>query len=118
MSPLEEAERNSRLWHIASACESILEFSDSRTRQDYDDNRMFRLAVERGLMIIGEAMLSVAKKSPALAAQISDAPRIVALRHRLVHDYPNIDSDEVWRIIHEDVPLLLAEVRALLPPAP
>lgn len=116
MSPLEEAESNSRLWHIASACEAILDFSGPRTRQEYDDDLMFRLAVERGLTIIGEAMLSVTKKSPTLAAQISDVPRIVGLRHRLVHDYPNIDSDEVWRIIHEDVPLLLAEVRALLPP--
>lgn len=35
MSPLEDAERYSRLWHIAGACAAIVEFAEGRTLNDY-----------------------------------------------------------------------------------
>jgi uncharacterized protein with HEPN domain len=34
--------------------------------------------------------------------------RIAAFRNLLVHDYPGIDVERVWEIIHRDVPGLKA----------
>src|SRR3954447_6031086 len=118
MSPLEEAERESRLWHIADSCAAILEFTNGHAVEDYVNDRMLHRAVERELTIIGEAMVRLRKVYPEIASKITDVPDIIAFRNRLIHDYPQIDDDDVWRIIHDDLPRLLAEVRALLPPAP
>jgi uncharacterized protein with HEPN domain len=115
MSPLEEAERNTRLWHIVDACKAILKFTTSRTASDYERDEMLRAAVERKLMIVGEAMARLSKCDADATSAITNAGAIVGLRNRIVHDYPGIDSSEVWSIVQRDLPLLLAEVQALLP---
>jgi uncharacterized protein with HEPN domain len=45
-------------------------------------------------------------------------PDIIGFRNKLIHDYPDVEDAQMWKMIHDDIPLLLAEVRALLPPAP
>jgi len=114
MTPLEEAERKSRLWHILDACEQLMEFTASRSAADYQSDRMLRLAVERLFIIIGEAVSRLRVADPNTASRILDAVQIVAFRNQLVHNYPTINDDEVWAIIQHDVPLLLADVRRLL----
>jgi uncharacterized protein with HEPN domain len=37
-------------------------------------------------------------------------PSIVAMRHRLVHAYFDINLDTVWNTVVEDLPPLLAEL--------
>lgn len=107
MSPLEEAERQSRLWHIANACAAIIRFTKGRTLSDYLPDEMLHSAVERQLTIVGEAMVRLRKADPEIASAITDVPEIIRFRNKLIHDYPEIDDAEVWRIIQEDVPLLL-----------
>jgi hypothetical protein len=43
---------------------------------------MLRMAVERALTIIGEALSQLAKLDPALAGQLSEHQRIIAFRNR------------------------------------
>lgn len=47
--------------------------------------------------------------------------RIVAFRNVLIHGYAALDQQQVWRVIHESLPGLIAAVVALLaesgPPA-
>lgn len=117
MSPLEEAERNSRLWHIANACAAIVEFAEGRTFTDYLNDDMLHSAIERKLTIIGEAMVRLRKVDPAIASKISDVSQIIGFRNKLVHQYPDIEDAQVWKIVGEQIPLLLSEVRALLPPS-
>jgi uncharacterized protein with HEPN domain len=114
MTPLERAERQSRLSHIADACAAVLRFAEDRPRDEYDTDLMLRSAIERQLTIVGEAMVRLREADPEISSQISDVPRIIAFRNRLVHGYDTVDSDQVWAIIQRDLPRLLAEVRALL----
>lgn len=37
------------------------------------------------------------------------------MRHRLVHEYHNLDVDLLWRVVTEDVPALIAALDPLLP---
>ncbi len=115
MTPLEEAERQSRLWHIAEAAAKIIEISASRSFDDYESDLPFRWAIERGLTIIGEAMVRLRKADPDIGSKITDVPDIIGFRNKLVHDYPEIEDAQVWKIIREQIPLLLSEVRSLLP---
>jgi len=43
--------------------------------------------------------------------------KIVDFRNLLVHGYSAVEADRVWDMIQQRLPRLLAEVRALLPPA-
>jgi uncharacterized protein with HEPN domain len=38
---------------------------------------------------------------------------IIATRNRLIHGYLGIDDDTLWSIIREDVPAIVAALRAL-----
>ena len=116
MTPLEEAERQSRLWHIAEACSAVLEFTSGRSIEDYKSTRMLQSAVERELTKLGEAMRRLRQVYPDISSKITDVPGIIGFRNQLIHNYPAIDAEEVWEIVKHEVPRLLAEVRALLPP--
>jgi len=39
--------------------------------------------------------------------------RIVGLRHRIVHEYFDVDLDLVWAIVHTELPPLKAQLRAM-----
>jgi uncharacterized protein with HEPN domain len=43
---------------------------------------------------------------------------IAGMRHKLIHDYDQVDLEEVWRTVTSDVPTLLAQLQALAPPPP
>jgi uncharacterized protein with HEPN domain len=38
---------------------------------------------------------------------------IVATRNRLIHGYLGIDDDTLWSIVRDEVPALLARLRAI-----
>lgn len=77
---------------------------------------MLRRAFERELMVIGEAVGRLANVDPDISSQISDVRAIISFRNKIVHDYPDLDDVKIWNIVMTDIPTLLAEVRALLPP--
>ena len=99
---------------VLKSCGFIRTATTGRTLADYEADEMLRLSVERSFEIIGEALLRVERDEPAILAAISDYRRIVGFRNRLVHGYDVIDNTIVWEIIQRNLPVLSAEVRALL----
>ena len=118
MNQIELLERRARLWHIEQAAAEILEFISSKTISDFDSDRMLKAAVERDLIIIGEALSRAMAVDPTLIEQISDVRGIIGLRNQLIHNYPQIEAEQVWQILQTDLPKLLSEVRALLSSSP
>ncbi len=99
---------------IIDACDTI-ELALSRVDTDgYLSDRVIRSAVEREFIIIGEAVASLGRTDPNLAARITHARFIVGFRNRLAHEYAAIDDEAVLRIAQHDVPVLRDEVRSLL----
>lgn len=41
---------------------------------------------------------------------------IIGMRHRLIHDYSNIELEQVWSTAAEDIPALIAMLEPLVPP--
>ncbi|HEX2059646.1 MAG TPA: HepT-like ribonuclease domain-containing protein [Thermoanaerobaculia bacterium] len=107
-------EIETRLSHIASACEKVLRVTRGLTYEQYVSHDLVPDVVERQLTIVGEAMTRVAKLDPALAARVGEYPRIIAFRNQIVHNYPDIDADAIWTVIQRDVPALLERVRNAL----
>ena len=84
-----------------------------RVRADLDTDRLFQLAMTRLLEIVGEAAGRVSVSTRDQHPQIAWS-EIVALRNRLIHGYDAVDCDVMWQIVQLDVPVLAAELRAIV----
>ena len=76
--------------------------------------------IERRIEIVGEAARHV---SDAFEAAHPEIPwrQIVGTRHRIAHEYAEIDYDVVWRIVSLHLPALIGHLEPLvesLPPDP
>lgn len=102
------------LLDIQSAAALALDFVSGRTLADYEASAMVRAAVERQCEIIGEALAKLAKADEAVATRICEYRRIIAFRNILIHGYADVDHRLVWDVVTTKVPILAAEVGALL----
>ena len=99
---------------IRDAATFILESVHDTTEDAYEHNRMLRQSIERNFEIIGEAVRRLTQHDPATVQHISGYTHIIAFRNILVHGYDQLDQSIVWQVIQHDVPVLLADVAALL----
>jgi uncharacterized protein with HEPN domain len=101
------------LYDVANACEAIRQFTMDKTLRDYQNNLLLRSAVERQLMIIGEALNQAVHLQPELSEQISEVREIVNLRNVIVHGYAVVENETIWGIVTEEVPALAKQVNKL-----
>ena len=99
---------------IRDAAQFIVDETTGTTLAAYRQDRRLRQVVERNFEIIGEAMRRLSNHDPATANRITEAGPIIAFRNVLIHAYDVVDHDRVWRVIHEALPTLKAEVEHLL----
>ena len=57
---------------------------------------------------------ALAEQDAAVAARISEYPRIIAFRNMLIHGYASVDDRLVWDVVETKLPVLRREVDALL----
>ncbi len=88
------------------------------TFAEYSSNEMVRLAVERLLEIVGEALSVALKLDPSLQDRFPNLRRAVGLRNRIIHGYDDINDAVIWDIIQTNVPPLASELDELLGDAP
>lgn len=99
---------------MVEAAESIGRFIADRERLALDSDQMLLFALTRAVEIIGEAASKVSAETRATTAAVPWA-EIVAMRNRLIHAYFDIDHDILWKTAVNEVPDLLALLRAILP---
>ena len=101
------------LFDIQEACDALVEHTSSTpTLSAYLANRTVRAAVERELIVIGEAVNRIRKGPSGL--ELTDAQRIVQFRNHIVHGYDSIQHAAVWQVMQQHVPALRVEVTRLL----
>jgi uncharacterized protein with HEPN domain len=99
---------------IAKAAGLVAQFTAGKTFADYMEDAMLRAAVERQFEIVGEALVRLAKRDPAVAARIGEHQRIIAFRNVLIHGYNNVDDLLVWGVVESKLSALRRDVAALL----
>jgi uncharacterized protein with HEPN domain len=99
---------------VAGACAAIARFLAGADFAAYRESELTRSAVERQLIVIGEAVNALLRLEPSLADRISHARRIVDFRNQLAHDYAAVNHAVVWSIATSEVPVLGAECEAIL----
>lgn len=101
-----------RLLDIMEAIERIERYTAGGREAFYGDELIQVWAIHH-LQAIGEAARNV---SDALRATYPEIPwaSIVAMRNVLVHDYLDVDLDEVWATVEHDLPDLKQKIAAIL----
>jgi uncharacterized protein with HEPN domain len=104
-----------RLRHMRDAGLTARRIVRGKQRESLDDDEMIVLALCRVIEIIGEAASKVSNPTRAANPTIPWA-QIVAMRNRLIHAYFDIDLDQVWGAVAEDIPILIAQLEKIIPP--
>ena len=105
--------KNARLSleHIRQAMRFLLEHVHAK--EDMEKDAILRYAVERNFTVIGEAAKrvpeTVRKENPHIPWK-----EMVGMRDIIIHEYDEIDLDEVWGTIERDIPSALAGIDRLL----
>lgn len=95
---------------IISELESIIELHEMDYTK-FSESFISVRAVERDLMIIGEAINKISKQEPNI--KISSTKHIIGLRNMIVHAYDSIDPTTLWKILMKDIPVLKSEIQNL-----
>jgi uncharacterized protein with HEPN domain len=63
---------------------------------------------------MGEALRRLDERNHETASKITDFKRIIGFRNVLIHGYSLVKHERVWDIVQNELPVLVAEVEALL----
>lgn len=102
----------SYLLDMLACCEDIRRFVDEVTYEQFEQDRMRRLATERQLQVLGEAVGRVSAEAQEDISQI-EWRKIIGLRNELSHDYGEIVAKRVWQISRINVPKLAQELSSI-----
>lgn len=94
-----------RLEHIIASIDNIFDFVKGKKPEDLDVDKMMFYAVVKNIEVIGGAAFRLTKSFCQLHPD-TPWPSIVGMRHVLVHDYYQIKSKEVWKVIKTKQPMI------------
>ncbi len=106
-----------RVQHMLDYSREAVEMVQRRSRDDFDMDRMLNLALTRLVELVGEAAWFVLNEFRAQHPQVPWTD-IVGMRQHLTHGYADIKYNEVWRVVQEDLPVLIAQLQAIISPPP
>ncbi len=105
------------LWDMLEAARDIADFALGVTYARFESDKMLRLAVERQILVIGEAARNV---SDAFKQAHPEIPwkSIVGQRNVLAHEYGEVLVERIWLVATERIPELVHVLEPLVPPLP
>ena len=109
------------LWDMLEAARAVVGYTENLTMEEFlaagRDREITRLAVERKLEILGEAARRVSQRFREEHPEIP-WKETVGLRNVISHEYDKVNYGEIYRIVRERVPELIARLAPLVPPPP
>ena len=105
------------LLDMLTAARAVQSFVAGRTFEQYQSDLLLRSAVERQVEIIGEAARGLSGTFKTAHPEIPWRP-IMAQRHRLAHDYGEINNALIWTVATVHVPKLIVQIHPLVPAPP
>ncbi len=97
------------------AAREASEMAEGLTFATFGRNRMAQLAIHKAVETVGEAASRVSAETRIAHPEIPWI-EIVGMRHRLVHEYFNVNLTRVWETVNEDIPRLIPQLEDLVPP--
>jgi uncharacterized protein with HEPN domain len=105
------------LWDMIKAAKDILDFTNGLNFKQFEKNKVVRYAVERQILVIGEAAKRI---STTLKEKNPHIPwdAIIGQRNILAHEYGEILVERVWLVAKENIPELIKQLKPLIPEKP
>ena len=101
------------LWDMRKYALEIEEIIQGVPHAKFVENKTIRYAIERLLLIIGEAANHVSKGFQEKHLEIEWA-QIIGLRNILAHEYGEVKMDKVYLAATKSIPILLENLEPLL----
>jgi uncharacterized protein with HEPN domain len=104
---------SSFLKDILAACDKIESIVSANSEDSFLHSEVLPAAVLHHLTVIGEA---ISRLSVELRERHPEVPwrQIIAVRHRIVHAYFDLDWQILWDAANGDIPQLQRQVLAIL----
>jgi uncharacterized protein with HEPN domain len=99
---------------ILIACNRIRKILDNEESPEVLKRIVVQDALVHNIQIIGEAANQLTKEMKSQIKGI-DWEAMIGIRHRIVHNYFDIDLDIVWDTIQHDLPQLESALKPWLP---
>lgn len=80
--------------------------------EHFNNNLIYRRAVERQFELIGEAVKNF--KTTNKEIEITYSREIIGLRNRIAHAYDSVDYATLWSIVINHIPKLKIEIELLV----
>lgn len=103
------------VWDMLNAARGVVASLEGTTLTQYLENEDQRLATERRIEIIGEAARRISASFKEAHPEIPWR-EIVDQRNVLIHAYDEIEEERIWRLVTQEIPLLIGQLTALIPP--
>ena len=97
------------LSQILDAIKEIEIFSEDKNWKDAKTER----AIERCIEIIGEAANNLSKEFQKRFSEV-EWNLVIGMRHKIIHDYFDVDPNLVKSTVEEDIPVLKKQIRKIL----
>lgn len=104
----------SYLWDMRKYALEIKEVIQGVPHATFAENKTIRYAIERLLLIVGEAANHVSEGFREKHSEIEWA-QIIGLRNILAHEYGEVKMDKIYLAATKSIPALLENLEALLP---
>jgi uncharacterized protein with HEPN domain len=101
------------LWDMREAAREIVQFVEGMKWAKFESDKVVRYAVERQLLVIGEAANHV---SDQFRKEHPEIPwgRIIGQRNVLAHEYGEILVERIWVAATKSIPELLELLKPLI----
>lgn len=103
--------------HMLDTARRVADKVRQITRPQYDKDENLRLALTHLIQVIGEAASRVSRSFRDAHPNVPWSA-VTGMRHKVVHDYLNVDEEIVWETAQRDVPLLISELERIAPGSP
>ena len=105
------------LGDMLDAARRVSAKTTDKTIDDFNADDNLQLAIVHLIQVIGEAASRVSEE---IRRNHPGVPwnAVIAMRHRLVHDYGNINYDIVWRVAVDEIPRLITALEKAIPGSP
>ncbi|MBM3326095.1 MAG: DUF86 domain-containing protein [Calditrichaeota bacterium] len=81
---------------------------------NFAKDKIRRLAVERGIEIIAEAVKRLRETFKEAHSEIPWA-KIIAQRNIIAHEYDKVQVEKIWLVATESIPILLKAIESFIP---
>ncbi len=101
------------LGHMLDMAHKVVEKTQGVSREEFDRSEDLRFVLTHLVQIIGEAARRVSGEFQAVHPEIP-WHSIIGMRHKVVHDYLDVDYNIVWDVATGELPPLIAKLENLV----